>query len=408
MVLGITGVIGILYNYPQFLAIAPQRFIASLDVFPLLAVPLFILAGQLLGVGGIAERIVRMAMVFVGRIPGGLGLVSIVATMFFSGCSGSSSADTAAIGSLTLPVMEKQKYTKELASAIVATAGATGALVPPSIDMIIVGIIASISIGGLFAGGFIPAAVNALGVMALVYYYGLKMNLPLAPRMTMKEKLLAIWGGAPAIGMMVIILGGIIGGVFTPTEASAVAVLYGFCLSVLIYRELKLKDLPRLLLRTAELTGIVLIVVGMASVLSFVLTYERIPYHLAQFVIDNFPTKFGFLIAVNVIFLFTGCMMDTLPALIVLLPILTPVSTSLGINPLHFGIVIVANVGLGMATPPVGILLYVACGISKLPLDKIIRPVLPFLFILIGTLLVITYVPEITLFLPRLLGYVGG
>lgn len=405
MALGMAAMAGIFYISPDLLTALPQKFIAGIDSFPLLAVPLFILAGGIMGQGGIARRIVALSMVFVGRIRGGLGIVSIMATMFFSGISGSSSADTAAIGSVTLPAMKKRGYPKEFSTALIAAAGGTAALVPPSIDLIIMGIVANISIGGLFAAGFLPGALNGLAIMLLVYIYARRLNLPIEPKIPVKEKLRIIWEGILAMFMAVIILGGIISGVFTPTEASAVAVVYGFCVSFFIYREIKLSDIPEILVRACLLTGMVMFVVGMASVLSFVLTYERIPHLIGQFILENTSSWITFVICINILFLFIGMIMDALPAIIVLMPILMPVAISLGMEPIHVGILISANIGISLISPPVGVCLYVACGLNKIKIEDVIRPLIPFLLVLIGTLMIISYVPSITMFIPNMLGY---
>jgi C4-dicarboxylate transporter DctM subunit len=408
MALGLAALAGILTLSPNFLIFLPQKFLAGVDAFTLLAIPLFILAGTIMGYGGIARRIVNLAMVFVGRVRGGLGMVSILSTMFFSGVCGSASADTAAIGTVTIPAMKEKKYPAPFATAIVAAAGGTSQLVPPSIDLIIIGVVANISIGGLFAAGFLPGAVNALALMGLVYYYARKLDLPLEPRMPWREKLRLIWDGGLAVLMAVIILGGILGGVFTPTEASAVAVVYGFVVSFFIYKELTLEDIPRVLLRTSQLTGIVLLVLGMASVFSFVLTFERIPHAVAQAVTDFAGNWIVFVLLVNIVFLLLGMIMDALPALIILMPILVPVGISLGMEPIHLGILVQANVGISLISPPVGVCLYVASGIGKQPIETVIRALIPFYLVLVVTVLVISYVPDIALFIPRLLGYVDG
>ena len=405
MALGMAALVGILTLSPNFLVFIPQKFIAGIDSFTLLAIPLFILAGTIMGYGGIARRIVNLAMVFVGRLRGGLGMVSVLSTMFFSGVCGSASADTAAIGSVTIPAMKDKKYPPAFATAIVASAGGTSQLVPPSIDLIIIGVVANISIGGLFAAGFLPGAVNGLALMGLVYYYARKLDLPLEPRIEFFEKLRLIWDGVLAVLMAVIILGGILGGVFTPTEASAVAVVYGFVVSFFVYKELKLEDIPKVLLRTCELTGMVLLVLGMASVFSFILTFERIPHAIAQAITAFSDNWIVFVLLVNVVFLLLGMVMDALPALIILMPILVPVGLSLGMEPIHLGILVQANVGLSLITPPVGVCLYVACGLSKQPMEAVVRALVPFYLILVATMLVISYVPEISLFIPRQLGY---
>jgi C4-dicarboxylate transporter DctM subunit len=407
MSLGIAALVGILYVSPDILILLPQKFVTSLDSFPLLAIPLFILAGSLMTYGGIARRIIDMSLAFVGRIPGGLGFVVVVSTFFFGAICGSSSAKTAAIGSVMLPEMVKKKYPPEFATALFAAAGGGSVLVPPSIDLIIIGVVANISITGLFAAGIIPTVVNGIALMILVYIFAKKLNLPLAPKMNWSEKMVLVKSGSLPVLMVVIVLGGIYGGIFTPTEASAVAVVYGFCLSFFVYKELSLKDLQKSLLHTGALTGVVLLVLAMAGMFSAFLTFERIPHELALLITRYADNWIVFLIFVNVVFLFIGMVMDALPAIIVLVPIIIPVGVALGLNPIHLGILIEANVGLGMITPPVGVTLYVACGISKIPIEQVIKPSIPFIIFLFISLMIISYVPEITLFLPRLLGFIN-
>ncbi len=406
--LGMAAMAGLLYSSPEFLIVLPQKFLAGLDSFPLLAIPLFVLAGTLMSHGGMARRIIDMAMVFVGRIPGGLALMVIFSTMFFSGISGSPSANTAAIGSVALPAMKRKKYPTAYATAVFAAAGGVSTLVPPAIDLIIIGVVSGMSIGALFAAGVLPAAVNGLALMGLAYFFALKMGLPLDEPMPWRDKLRIIRAGLLPLLMVVIILGGIYGGIFTPTEASAVAVVYGFCVSFFIYRELRLEDIPQVLLKTASLTGVVMLVLATASMMSFVLAFERIPHLLAQMITDYAYNWIVFILFVHVVFLILGMVMDALPPIIILMPILVPVAESFGMDPVHFGILIAANVGIGMISPPVGICLYVACGISKTAIEEVVPRLIPFLMILLATLMVITFFPSITLFLPRLLGFVGG
>ena len=406
MSLGLASLSAILVMSTDFLIFLPQKFISGIDSFTLLAIPLFILAGTIMGEGGIAHRIIDLAMVFVGRLRGGLGMVTIVSTMFFSGVCGSASADTAAIGSVTIPAMKKKKYPGPFATAIIAAAGGTSQLVPPSIDLIIIGVVANISIGALFAAGFLPGLVNGISLMLLVYFFARRMNLPLEPKINLLEKIKIVWRGSLAILMVIIILGGILGGVFTPTEASSIAVIYGFVVSFFIYKELELKDIPKVLLRTSELTGIVFLVLGMASVFSYVLTFERIPHAIADSIKIYADNWIIFVLFLNILFFLLGMIMDALPALIILMPILVPVGVSLGMNPIHIGILVQANVGISLISPPVGVCLYVACGLSKEPIENVIKALIPFYIVLVGTVLIISYIPEIALYIPRLLGYV--
>jgi C4-dicarboxylate transporter DctM subunit len=292
-----------------------------------------------------------------------------------------------------------------LATAIIAAAGGASSLVPPSIDLIIIGVVANISIRGLFAAGILPSLISLTALIILVYFSAKRLDLPMVPKLPWAEKLRIIRDGILPLFMIVIVLGGIYGGIFTATEAAAVAVVYGFCLSFFIYRELKPADLKKALLQTASISGVVLIMLGTASMISFVMTFERIPHQIAGAITHYASNWVIFVLFVNVVFLIIGMVMDALPAIIILMPIVVPVAVSLGMNPIHLGILVEANVGLGMITPPVGICLYVACGISKVPLEKSIKTLMPFMLVLLLTLLIISYVPQITLFLPRLLGY---
>ncbi len=405
--LGLASLAGLLLIAPNGLVLLPQKILSGMDAFTLLAIPLFILAGTIMGRGGIARRIVNLALIFVGRIKGGLGFVVILSTMFFSGVCGSASADTAAIGSTTMPEMLRRKYPKPFATALLAASGATASIIPPSIDLIIIGVVAGISIGGLFAAGLLPGVFNAIALMALCYYYGRRLDLPLADSTTWTEKLQIVADGSLAVLMPIIILGGILGGIFTPTEASAIAVVYGLVVSLFAYKELTLRDLPEVFLQAARLTGMVMLILGMASAFSFVLAFERIPHELAALIVQYAHHWIVYVIFVNIVFFLLGMIMDALPALIILMPILVPAGVALGMEPIHIGIFVAANVTISLFTPPVGVCLFVACGLSKLPIEAVIKPLLPFLAVLLVTLMTISYVPEITLFIPRLLGYVA-
>jgi len=403
--LGMASLVGLYSLSPDLLVLAPQKFLAGINSFTLLAIPMFILAGTIMGSGGIAARIVNFCLIFVGRVRGGLGFVVILSTMFFSGVCGSASADTAAIGSTTMPEMLKRKYPKPFATALLAASGATASIIPPSIDLIIIGIVSGISIGGLFAAGILPGIFNGLALMCLCFYFSKKLGLPVTEKTSLNEKLKIFKEGILAIFMPVIILGGILGGIFTPTEASAVAVIYGFIVSMFVYKEMGWKELPAIFLQAAKLTGIVMLVLSMASCFSFVLAFERIPHLIAQFIVTFADNWIVFVICVNVLFFLLGMIMDALPAIIILMPILVPAGIELGMEPIHIGIFVAANVSLSLFTPPVGVCLYVACGLSKLPIEAVFKPLLPFIFVLLLTLLTISYVPQITLFIPNLLGY---
>lgn len=406
--LAITAVVGLLSISPDpdFLNLIPMKFIYGLDSFTLLTIPLFILTGAIMAQGGIARRIVDMTMVFFGRIQGGLGIVVTISTFFFGAICGSGSAKTAAVGSVMIGEMRRNKYPANFSTALFAAAGGASSLVPPSIDLIIIGVIAGISIPGIFAAGILPALLNGIALVILAYFYARKLNLPIGPKMSWSQKRVILKNSILPMFMIVIIIGGIYGGVFTPTEASAVGVVYGFILSFFIYKELTIEGLKKALLATASLSGVVLLVLGTASIFSFVLTFDRIPYAIGEFITQYAPNWIVFLIYVNIVFFILGMVMDALPAIIVLLPIVLPVAVNtFGIDPIHLGIVIEANVGLGMITPPVGICLFVACGISKIKIESTFKILLPFLLVLFITLMIITFFPDIAMFLPRLMGY---
>jgi C4-dicarboxylate transporter DctM subunit len=301
--------------------------------------------------------------------------------------------------------MRKRGYPPSFAAAIVAVGGATAVLIPPVIDLVIIGVVANISIAALFAAGIVPGVLNAMAMVALTYFIARRMKLPTERRLSPREMARALLAGIPALTVAIIILGGILGGVFTPTEAAGVAVAYALLISLVVYRDLRVRDLPRVLAVTGRITGIVMLLVGMASVFSWYLTYEGVPRDLGVW-LSEIPHPILFLLMVNVVFLFIGMVMDALPAIIVLMPILVPIAAEQGIHPVHFGILVEANIALGMVTPPVGVVLYTACAIARIPMESVVKPLLPYLAALAVMLLLITYVGAISLFLPRLLGLV--
>jgi C4-dicarboxylate transporter DctM subunit len=287
----------------------------------------------------------------------------------------------------------------------VAVGGATAVLIPPVIDLVIIGVVANISIAALFAAGLVPGALNGLAMVALTYFIARRLKLPTERRLSLREMIGALLAGIPALTVAIIILGGILAGVFTPTEAAGVAVAYSLLISLVLYRDLKVRDLPRVLAVTGRITGIVMLLVGMASVFSWFLTYQGVPRDLGNW-LTTIPHPVLFLLMVNIVFLVIGMVMDALPAIIVLMPILVPIAADFGIHPVHFGILVEANIALGMITPPVGVVLYTACAIARIPMESVVRPILPYLAALAGMLLLITYVGAITLFLPELLGLI--
>jgi C4-dicarboxylate transporter DctM subunit len=403
--LGIASVAGLLFKGDLPFILIPQKLFTGIDSFALLAVPLFILAGNLMETGGISRRIISVASALVGHIRGGLGQVVIVSTVFFSGVSGSSTADTAAVGSVCIPAMVRKGYRRELATAIVAAAGGMGILIPPCINMVVFALVAETSIAGLFLGGFLPGFLMALSLMVYTYYSARRENYPTEPRASLGEILTAVKDAALPLFMPIIIMGGILTGIFTVTESAAVSVVYGFVLSVVVYRELKLSQLPEVLISSASTTGIVILLLGMATVFGWILANQRIPHMIGEALSSMSTQPWMFLLIVNILFLIVGTFMDPLPAIVILVPILLPVALQFGIHPIHFGIVLIANLGIGFITPPVGVVLFVACSIGEVPISRVIGPLLPFIGVMILTLGLITYIPSITMFLPRLFGY---
>ena len=381
----------------------PQKIFTSLDSFPLLAIPLFVLAGSFLETGGVGMRLVNLANVLVRHISGGLGFVVIVSTIFFSEISGSSAADAAAIGSVTIPAMIRLGYKAAFATAIVAASGGMAALIPPSIIGVIYGWQANVSVGAIFAGGFLPGFLMGGGLCVYTYFYAKKMKFPTEKRASRKEVWIALRESVPALIMPVIILGGIFGGIFTATEAAAVAVVYGFIVALFYYRELKFKDIPKILVDSAITTGFVGLLLGLASVFAWVLTTEQTPLKLANFIMGISHSQWVFLLLANILFLIAGCFLNATAILIILVPILLPMAEKFNVDLIHFGIMLIANLGIGYVTPPVGTCLYVACGISKQPLSLVIKPLLPYLIVMVIMLLSITYIPWISLVVPNLI-----
>ncbi|MGD0623636.1 MAG: TRAP transporter large permease [Thermodesulfobacteriota bacterium] len=398
--MGLASILGLLLQGNIPLVIVPQKIFTGSDSFPLLAVPFFILAGGLMDTGGISFRLVNLARALVGHFRNGLGMVSIVSEIFFSGISGSTAADTAAIGSIMIPAMNQAGYSLARATAIVCAACGMGILVPPCIAMVVYGGVANVSIGALFAGGFLPAFVMASALMTLLYIQARRAGVP--PTQWSGTKLLAkaFKESLLALFMPVIIFGGILGGICTPTEAAVLAVLYGLVISMFIYREITLPKLAEILLETGIITGKVMIMVGMASVFAWILSREQVPIALAHFIQSMGGGKIAFLFLINIAFLFLGAILEGVPAIIMTVPILLPIATQFGIDPVHFGIILIANMGIGLFLPPVGLGVFIGCSIGKVTIAEVTKPLLPYLGVNFATVLLITYWPWLTLAIP--------
>ncbi|MFC1481823.1 TRAP transporter large permease [Candidatus Neomarinimicrobiota bacterium] len=406
--------IGVATLLTMFFTISPgpaittvaQQMATGINSFALLAIPFFILSGILMGQGGIARRLIDFAKVLVGMLPGGLAYVNILACMFFGAISGSAVAATSAIGGFMIPVMNKEGYDKNFNTALTVTASTTGLLIPPS-NVLIVYSLASggVSIAALFIAGYVPGILVGLGLMFVAGYISILKKYPSGERIGFVEGARKLLDAIPSLLLIVIVIGGIIAGIFTATEASAVAVLYSLFLSVVIYREVKVADLPAILLKTVETTAIVMILIGTSRAMSWILSYENIPQNISASLIALTESKVVILLIINLILLVVGTFMDMTPAILIFTPIFLPVVTALGVSPLHFGIIMVLNLCIGLCTPPVGSVLFVGCGIGKTSIAELIKPLLPLYVVMIVCLMLITYIPEITLALPRVLGF---
>lgn len=385
------------------LAIVVQRMFTAQDSFQLMAIPLFVLAGSLMNAGGLSRRLVALADALVGRLRGGLLHVNILSNVFFSGISGSAAADASAVGTILIPAMTRSGYALELAAAVTAAASLIGPIVPPSIPMILYGVEAEVSIARLFLAGAVPGLLLAAAFMATAVWVARRRGLPAGRTCTWREVGAALRGAAWAIMMPVIILGGILGGVFTPTESAAVAVFYALGVGLFVHRELTGPGIARALVETALTTGVVMLLIATTESFAWVLAREGVPQRLAQWVTGLSDSPAVVLLLVNALLLLIGIPLEPAPALVVLVPVLMPLVHALGIDPVHFGVVMVLNLVIGLVTPPVGASIFVVAAISRTPIGRLTRAMAPFLVVSIAVLLLVTYVPALSLWLPSLL-----
>ena len=384
-----------------------QRMLAAINVFPLLAVIFFIFSGVLMARGGISARLVRLAEVIVGRIPGGLAHINILSSMFFGGVSGSAVADVSSIGAMMIPAMEKDGYSRPYATAVTLTSAVMGPIIPPSIAMIIFAHVAgSVSIAGLFLAGAIPGVLIGIGLMGVAFVNAKLYHGKVIPSIPLKEKLIRVVDGVAGMMTIVIILGGITSGIFTATEAGAVAAFYALILTVFIYRSIKISELPAILYECCIINAVVLFLVATSSVFKWILTYENFPTMVSDMLLSVTENKIIILLILNVLLLFLGMFIDQTPAIIMLVPVFLPLAQRLDIHLIHLGVIVVINLSFGLITPPVGTSLFVGCRIANLPITAVVRPMLQFLPIMIAVLLLVTYVPDIILWLPTIFGFV--
>ncbi len=379
---------------------------SGVNKFTLLAIPFFILAGAIMAEGGIARRLVNFAYIFVGFIRGGLSLVNIVASTFFGAISGSSVADTASIGSVMIPEMEKKGYPREYAAAVTASGSVQAILIPPSHNSVIYSLAAggTVSIATLFIAGILPGLLLGVSLMVMCLGFAHKRGYPKGERVPFRQAMKILFDALWGLMTVVIILGGILSGIFTATESAAVACLWAFFVTMFIYRDYKWNELPKLLCRTVKTVTIVMILIGFAAAFGAVMTYMQLPVRITEFFTSLSDNKYVILMYLNVMLLLIGTLMDMAPIILILTPVLLPVTNALGIDPVHFGMIMMVNLGIGLITPPVGSVLFVASAVSKQKIETVVRAMLPFYAMLLVVLAMVTYIPAVSLWLPRILG----
>jgi C4-dicarboxylate transporter, DctM subunit len=404
MALGLASILTLLSFADESLVALAQRFFSALQVYQLLSIPFFVLAGAFMTTGGVAKRMIAFANALVGHFRGGLAMAALLSCALFAAVSGSSPATVVAVGTIMIAGMARSGYTREFAAGLICNAGTIGILIPPSIVMVVYGAVTETSIGSLFVAGILPGVLLTVALMVAVAVIARRRNFPRQPRADWRTVLKtgreAIWG----LALVVIILGGIYGGAFTPTEAAAVAAVYAFVIAMFVYRDLKFAALPRVIADAAKVTAMLMFIIANAYLFSFVLLTEQVPQTVSQWIADLGLPPWGFLLALNLLLIVAGSFMEATSVILIFAPIMLPIANSLGIDPVHLGVVMTINMEIGMITPPVGLNLFVTSGIAKLPVTDIIRAAAPWLAVLLVVLAIVTYVPWVSLALPRWLG----
>ncbi|AMF92316.1 TRAP transporter large permease [Vibrio fluvialis] len=407
--IAISSLLTVMLSLPFDAAIAviSQKLASGLDSFSLLAIPFFILAGNIMNQGGIALRLIEFAKVIGGQLPGSLAHVNVLANMMFGAISGSAVASAAAVGGTMSPLQKKEGYDPAYSAAVNITSCPTGLLIPPSNTFIVYSLISGgTSIGALFLAGYIPGLIMGLGLMIVAALIAKKRNYPVSEKPSRQIVLQKTLDALPSLGLIIIIMGGIIGGIFTATEASAIAVIYTLLLAVVFYREVTLKQLPSIILESVVTTSIVLLLIGASMGMSWAMANADIPYMISDALMNVSENPMVVILIINLILLIVGVFMDMTPALLIFTPIFLPIAMDLGMDPVHFGIMMTFNLCIGICTPPVGSALFIGCSVGKVKIDKVIKPLLPFYAVLVLALMLVTYVPEISLALPHaFLGY---
>ena len=402
--IGLSALLTLLVSMPFLPTVTTlsQRMATSLDSFALLAIPFFILAGQIMNRGGIASRLIEFAKALIGPVPGGLAFVNIIACMLFGAISGSAAAAASAIGGFMNPMMEKEGYDKSFSAAVNITSSTTGLIIPPSNILIIYSLASGgVSISALFLAGYVPGILIGISLMLVAGIYSYLKKYPTVNKVGFKELIKRFLRALPSLLLLVVVIGGIISGIFTATEASAIAVLYAFILAA-VYREITFDDIPSILLETVKTTSIVVLLIITSMAISWVMSFQNIPQTITSSLLDISNNPIIILLIINLILLFVGVFMDMTPAVLIFTPIFLPVITDIGMDPVHFGIIMIVNLCIGLCTPPVGSILFIGCSIANLPIQQVIKPLIPLFIVMILTLILITYIPGLTLWLPNL------
>ncbi len=399
----IATIVGVFLTAKLPVTIVVQRMYNSLDSFTLIAVPLFILTGNIMAMGGVTNDLLAFSDVFVGRFRGGLAYVNVLQSMIFAGITGTAQADTASEGSIVIPAMVKKGYDEDFTVAVTAASSTIGILIPPSIPMVLFGIAGGVSIGSLFAGGLLPGILFGLAQMVIVFFVSRRRNYPREKGHPLKESLRICLKAIPSLMTIVIIIGGTATGFFTATEASAIACIYSLLLGVFYYKELHWKDVPRLILEAAKTMGISALMISAAAALSWFLTSQGIPKALTEALLSITDNRVVIILLINLILIVVGMFFDLAPAVTLFTPILLPIATAIGLNPIHFGVMMVVNLAIGLITPPVGVCLFLGCSIAGTTISKVMKGFLPFYIVLLIVLILIAFVPELSLWIPSMM-----